>query len=362
MAMDDGQVNELGLLSYNYDVQEEHVSGSIDDSGTNDSTDTKKTRKISNPFSKKKDGDIDNQNLIQSNPNNQNSLDGGVSADSKMGECSRYCRGLFYWIPIRQLCLVGSLFFLIFPFIGSYKDNSLGVWLMAWYIQVGSLAFYSFSVCDCDQYICRRLRRLMHFSDIWNPRTFPGISHVVAYQSYVPSLYHQVLSFLNGMLPILQKVQLKVFFYARFLRRTSGRALFYFSVSLCCFASVHETGVTVTMFAGIYMMMISLLMVIFANLAAKQLHEMYSYMRHNGQIDGDQVDDIDNFNQDEEAHLKQRFLNYYTQIDSDRRDKIGSKQLHHFATQALQRNLSNAGMFSVGDSGMAVMLLVHSLL
>jgi len=296
MAMDDGQVNELGLLSYNYDVQEEHVSGSIDDSGTNDSTDTKKTRKISNPFSKKKDGDIDNQNLIQSNPNNQNSLDGGVSADSKMGECSRYCRGLFYWIPIRQLCLVGSLFFLIFPFIGSYKDNSLGVWLMAWYIQIFGI-----------------LGLFLESPTWW----------------------------------LTKKVQLKVFFYARFLRRTSGRALFYFSVSLCCFASVHETGVTVTMFAGIYMMMISLLMVIFANLAAKQLHEMYSYMRHNGQIDGDQVDDIDNFNQDEEAHLKQRFLNYYTQIDSDRRDKIGSKQLHHFATQALQRNLSNAENYTI---------------
>lgn len=110
-------------------------------------------------------------------------------------------------------------------------------------------------------------------------------------------------------------MQLKIFFYARFLRRTSGRALFYFSVSLCCFAGVNEQGVNLTMFAGVYMMGVSLLMMVFGKLAAKQLHELSSYMRHNGHIDGDQVDNIDDFNQeDPDAHLKQRLVSYYQQV------------------------------------------------
>ena len=135
--MEDEQVNELGLLSYNYDANEEHVSGAIDDNGSNDSK-SSKSRKMSNPFKKKDKDSIDEQNLIQNNPNNNKSVsnNGTISADSEMNDCQRYLRGIFYWIPIRQLCLLGSLCFLIFPFIGSYKDRSLGIWLMSWYIQV----------------------------------------------------------------------------------------------------------------------------------------------------------------------------------------------------------------------------------
>jgi len=293
-TMEDEQVNELGLLSYNYDVNEDHVSGSIDDSGTNDSSGSKKKRKISNPF--KKPDEMAEQNLIQNNPNASRANNGEISNDSKMGSCQRYCRGLFYWVPIRQLALVGSLCFLIFPFIGSYKDKSLGVYFMSWYIQIfGILGLF-----------------------IESPTWW-----------------------------LTKKVQLRVFFFARFLRRTSGRALFYFSVSLCSFASVRE-GVTATMFAGIYMVGVSLLMLVFSKLAASQLHEMYSYMRHNGQIDGDKVDDgIDHFNEDVDAHLKERLMNYYAQIDNDHSNKIGSKQLHHFAEQALKRNLSNSENYTI---------------
>ena len=170
------------------------------------------------------------------------------------------------------------------------------------------------------------------------------LTKVMYLQSTLIMFHSELFLVVFCLIASVQKVQLKIFFYARFLRRTSGRALFYFSVSLCCFAGVNETGVNVTMFAGVYMIGVSLLMLVFGKLAAKQLHEMSSYMRHNGQIDGDHVDNIDNFKEDPDAHLKERLMNYYTQIDSDRTDKIGSKELHNFATQALKRNLSNSGM------------------
>jgi len=296
-AMEDEQVNELGLLSYNYDVTD--VSGSIDDSGTNDSNSSKKKRKLSNPF--KKPADVVEMNLIPGPAQNANAnpgvQDGRVSTDSQLNQCQLYCRGLFYWIPIRQLCLLGSLLFLILPFFGNYKGKSLGVYFMSWYIQLfGILGLF-----------------------IESPTWW-----------------------------LTKKVQLAVFFYARFLRRTSGRALFYFSVSLCTFASVHDAGVNATMFAGIFMVAVALLMLMFSFLAAKQLHEMYSYMRHNGQMDGDKVDHgIDNFNEDVEEHLKERLTNYYAQIDHERSNKIGSKQLHSFAEQALKRKLSNSENYTI---------------
>jgi len=139
---------------------------------------------------------------------------------------------------------------------------------------------------------------------------------------------------------LTKRVQLRVYFFARFLRRTSGRAFFYISLSVMAFAE----GVSITMIAGIYLLMVAMLMLLFSRLAAKQLHQMHDYMRVNGQQQmADQNVDLD---VDQKA-LAQLFFAYYNGVDFEKSRKIGSQNLHKFAEQSLSRKLSNSERYTI---------------
>eukprot|EP00483_Globobulimina_turgida_P005942 UN05952 len=92
------------------------------------------------------------------------------------------------------------------------------------------------------------------------------------------------------------------------------------------------------MFAGIYMILVAGLMLLFSGLAAKQLHLMHNYM-----IDGDEFQK----NGYDQNQLSQRILSYYSQIDTERTKKIGAPQLSKFAEKSLKRKLSNSERYTI---------------
>ena len=95
------------------------------------------------------------------------------------------------------------------------------------------------------------------------------------------------------------------------------------------------------MVAGIYLVCVSALMMLFSRLAATQLHQMHDYMRNGqGMDDGNDVDVDPNA-------LAQRFCSYYHGIDFERSRKIGSNNLYKFAEQSLKRKLSNSERYTI---------------
>merc|ERR1719445_2361837 len=82
---------------------------------------------------------------------------------------------------------------------------------------------------------------------------------------------------------LTRKVQLNLYKWCRLLRRTWGRAFFYISVSMLTFAELQGGAViTLSMFAGIYMAALSLVMLMFSVMAAKQYRLMFEYMASGG--------------------------------------------------------------------------------
>lgn len=108
---------------------------------------------------------------------------------------------------------------------------------------------------------------------------------------------------------------------------------------------------TLSMFAGIYMIGLSLVMFMFSILAAKQYRLMYWYMATGGNIrDRNQKLVGDEYNNEQEMDnnkLESRVVSYFNEIDSDGDGRIGAGELHHFAEQALKRNLSNSERYTL---------------
>eukprot|EP01084_Bolivina_argentea_P205640 351266_1 len=255
------EVNEMGLLSYNYDLED--PTGQIDNN-TNEK-DPHKEPMIS-------------PKLGQTQP--------AVSSPSsapptKVTQCNRFCVQVFYWVPIRTLGLFGSLALFVFPFLDAkFNKPSPVAWLLGWYICAFAL-----------------VGLFIESPTWWLTRT----------------------------------AQTQIFKWARFLRRTSGRAGFYIVVSSLTFANTDD-GTTISMFAGIYMIAVSLIMLLFSVLAAKQLHLMFDHMGANGDLN---------------VPLQQRILSHYEQLDGERTKKIGAPQLYKFAQDVLNRKLSNSERYTI---------------
>jgi len=274
------EMNEMGLLSVEQYDYADDVSGTIDDS-TNDSKDqlTAKGKKSKQP------NNSEPAMIMQSHSANLNyaaSPSPSSSSDTKLSQCQSYLTSMFYWVPIRSLCLLGCVCMFVFPFIDDkFSSPTFIQYLLGWYIQFFAI-----------------IGMFMESPTWW----------------------------------LTKKAQLSIFSWARFLRRTSGRAFFYFTVALLTFAPVKEDGVNLTFCVGVYMLCVSALMMVFSRLAAKQLHLMFGFMRNSGK---------------EMGHAEEQFGAFYEQIDVRRTGKVGSAELHAFAEQSLRRKLSNSENYTI---------------
>jgi len=271
------EMNEMGLLQVAQYDYEDDVSGTIDDS-TNDSKD-----KLTGSGAKAKAKKSEPAMIMQSHgPPNMDYAASPSPSNTKVSHCQAWLTSMFYWLPIRSLCLLGSVCMFVFPFIDDkFSSPTFIQYLLGWYIQFFAI-----------------IGMFMESPTWW----------------------------------LTKKAQLSIFSWARFLRRTSGRAFFYFTVALLTFAPVKEDGANLTFFAGVYMLGVSALMLLFSRLAAKQLHLMFSFMRNSRQ---------------EMGHADEQFTAFYHQIDTNRTQKIGSAELHAFAEQSLQRKLSNSENYTI---------------
>jgi len=137
-----------------------------------------------------------------------------------------------------------------------------------------------------------------------------------------------------------RKVQTGVSFWFRLLSRTWGRAWFYLFISFLCFGNVasrskskKNTDTTeenkktffITIIAGVYLIIISLLSFIFGRLAAKKYQRMYIFMAAG--TEGDQL--IGNL------------IRKFDELDQDQDGRLGSEDITKLAEQS-GRTLSNA--------------------
>jgi len=283
------EMNEMGLLQVNQYDYEDDVSGTIDDS-TNDSNDQltgSGAKSKPKPRAKNKARKSEPAMIMQSNPhaqpNNNHYAPSPSPSDTKVSQCQSYLTSMFYWLPIRSLCLLGCVCMFVFPFIDDkFSSPTFIQYLLGWYIQFFAL-----------------LGMFIESPTWW----------------------------------LTKRVQLAIFSYARFLRRTSGRAFFYFTVSLLTFAPVKEDGANLTFFAGVYMLGVASLMMVFSRLAAKQLHIMFAFMRNSEDVQG--------------QHAEDQLTAFYNSIDYNRTGKVGSAELHTFAEQSLKRKLSNSENYTI---------------
>eukprot|EP01084_Bolivina_argentea_P203289 347228_1 len=212
-----------------------------------------------------------------------------------------WCVALFYWIPIRYLCFLGSLALFILPFLDVrfQKGISFVEWLLYWYIQLFAIV---------------------------------GI-------------------FIESPTWILtRKIQLGIYKWCRVLRRTWGRAAFYVSISMLTFAELQGGAwFTLSMFAGIYMCVMAVIMIMFSILAAKQYRLMYWYMATGGNIQNKELQLVGHeYNEMNDLEkLESRVVSYFNTIDADGDGKIGAGELHQFAEEALKRNLSNSERYTI---------------
>ena len=174
------EVNEMGLLDdFAYEVEE--PKGLIDESDSTFLTQQKNKPlspkdKIKQKIFKKKEKDSQQSLYNDQQEKNQNINNNNVEA-TKLTQCQVFCTGIFYWIPIRSLCFFGGVALFVLPIIDAkFGSPSFMEWMLSWYIWIFAI--------------------ITMF--IESPTWF-----------------------------LTQRVQLKIFFYARFLRRASGRAFFY---------------------------------------------------------------------------------------------------------------------------------------
>jgi len=234
---------------------------------------------------------------LRSQTKQQQNMHKMPSFESNIG-ISAWCISLFYWIPIRYLCFCGSFALFILPFfdVKFQTDLSFIEWLLYWYIQL-----------------------------------FAIVGIFVESPTWI----------------LTKKIQLIIYKWCRLLRRTWGRAAFYISVSFLTFAELQGGAmITLSMFAGIYMTGLSLIMIVFSLLAAKQYRLMYTYMAtgQSEKLVGDEYGNDENMDYEK---LESRVSSYFTELDSDGDGRIGAGELHQFAERALRRSLSNSERYTI---------------
>eukprot|EP00484_Ammonia_sp_Unknown_P026705 CAMPEP_0197037552 /NCGR_PEP_ID=MMETSP1384-20130603/14730_1 /TAXON_ID=29189 /ORGANISM="Ammonia sp." /LENGTH=327 /DNA_ID=CAMNT_0042467867 /DNA_START=50 /DNA_END=1033 /DNA_ORIENTATION=+ len=297
--MADAEVNEMGLLdAFNYEVED--PKGMIDPSdnimppAANNNSKKKSNKKSKSTTSTKAKGDefteisINNDHFNDGKANNLSS-----SSPTKLTQCQAWMSGIFYWIPIRHLCFIGNVALFVFPILDArFSTLNFIEYMLSWYIWIFAL-----------------------------------IGMLIESPTWV----------------LTKWLQLKIFFFARFLRRASGRAFFYTTVSIMTFAGVQE-HVTWSMFAGLYMMMASCLLMVFSLLAAKKLHLMYSYMVYSDaavQINGNEME------QKHASNEENKISATYFSLDHNRSKRIGAEELYSFSEQSLNRKLSNSERYTL---------------
>ena len=115
-----------------------------------------------------------------------------LAPESNMG-CTAWCTALFYWIPLRYMCFLGSMALFILPFLDVRFQAGITFveWLLYWYIQL-----------------------------------FAIVAIFIESPTWV----------------LTRKIQLTIYKWCRLLRRTWGRAMFYITIALLTFAELQ--GVT----------------------------------------------------------------------------------------------------------------------
>eukprot|EP00485_Elphidium_margaritaceum_P012440 CAMPEP_0202688006 /NCGR_PEP_ID=MMETSP1385-20130828/3539_1 /ASSEMBLY_ACC=CAM_ASM_000861 /TAXON_ID=933848 /ORGANISM="Elphidium margaritaceum" /LENGTH=334 /DNA_ID=CAMNT_0049342875 /DNA_START=24 /DNA_END=1028 /DNA_ORIENTATION=+ len=304
--MADVEVNEMGLLDdFNY---EEHPQGQIDMSdefAVDQKKSNKKSKKKqehfteiaidSNAYNDLNANDNASTNKNSNNNNNNNNLHNVDNAkpnqNNNLSDCQRFTMGVFNWIQLRSLCFFGNLAIFIFLILDA-KFNSPGFleWVLSWYIWIFSA-----------------VGMLIESPTWWLTKT----------------------------------VQLKIYLYARFLRRASGRAFFYTSVAMLSFAGVQD-HVTITMFAGIYMLVVSIMLMVFSMMAAKQMKAMFAYMMSGADEDTQQMNPAE-----QEGSPADKMAAWYHRLDHNRTNKLGADGLYSLGQHALNRKLSNSERYAI---------------
>jgi hypothetical protein len=122
-----------------------------------------------------------------------------------------------------------------------------------------------------------------------------------------------------------RSMQLGIYFWARFCSRMWGRATFYLFISILSFALWEDGYFSVTALAGIYMVIIGILMYIVSWTAAKKYVRIFVYIASGSEGD----------------LLKNKFLFKFDDIDIDKDGKISSEAIVKIASEA-GRTLTNA--------------------
>jgi len=122
-----------------------------------------------------------------------------------------------------------------------------------------------------------------------------------------------------------RKPQLGIYFWSRFMSRMWGRANFYVFVSILSYANFDLQGWSGTGLAGVYMLIVALLMYYVSWSAAKKYVRMYIYIAAG--TEGDQ--------------LKEKLESKFNELDIDRDGQIGSEGIVKLAQDA-GRHLTNA--------------------
>jgi hypothetical protein len=183
----------------------------------------------------------------------------------------------FAWLPIRTLALIGGICFVSLPWIDLILLSGGDLTFSGFFILIYIIIF-GFIICCIE-------------SPTWR---------------------------------LTRRIQLGIYFWARFCSRMWGRATFYVFISIMSFALL-EDFVAVTGLIGIYVIIIAFLMYIVSWTAAKKYVRIFVYIA--GGTEGDQ--------------LKERFSLKFDELDMDKDGKIGSEAIVKIALEA-GRTLTNA--------------------
>ena len=111
------------------------------------------------------------------------------------------------------------------------------------------------------------------------------------------------------------------------------------------------TRVTLSMLAGIYMIGVALIMLVFSMMAAKQYRLMFWYMATGGNVQNREQKLVgDDYGDEEDGgvnKLESRVSSYFDALDGNGSGRIGAGELHQFAEESLKRHLSNTERYTI---------------
>lgn len=122
-------------------------------------------------------------------------------------------------------------------------------------------------------------------------------------------------------------MQLKVYFWFKFLGRMWGRSWFYLFSSILCFAELDNAEVSAASFAGFYLIAISIIGFVFSRLSGKLHRRIFEFVAAGTEA---VVSD----------ELLGRFMRKFDELDTDADGRIGSKELFMLGRQA-NREMTN---------------------